>query len=218
MDSKSTRFPSPVERKSMWLQPSVAAGWSPGLLLVLDPACAICTCRWTMPPQWWCHEDARMLEGPTQEVHMLSHRLFVGLINQSGALRWQRCIVLAPPPAQTDAACASRYVGGACSCFCLFRVPSLASWTAESLWKLKQGHGQHCCACPFCVTGMEILGAPCGTCHSLLSLVTQKPWNSLLLFWDKHYFNVYSLFHLCQNQGLKTVPAIMTKFLRFPSF
>lgn len=130
MDSKSSRFPSPVERKSMWLQPSVAAGWSPGLLLVLDPACAICTCRWTMPPQWWCHEDARTLEGPTQEVHVPSCHLFVGLINWSGVLCWQRCIVLAPPPAQTDAACASRYVGGACSCFCLFRVPSLASWTA----------------------------------------------------------------------------------------
>lgn len=37
--------------------------------------------------EWWWREDARMLEGPTQEDHVPSRRLFVGLINQSAAQR-----------------------------------------------------------------------------------------------------------------------------------
>lgn len=80
--------------------------------------------------RWWC-EDARMLEGPACEDHMLWHRLFVGLVNQSAALCWQRCIFLAPSPAQTDAAYALHYVGGVCSCFCLFLGVQLGFMNCE---------------------------------------------------------------------------------------
>lgn len=82
--------------------------------------------------QWWW-EDARMLEGPTQEDHMLWHRLF-------GGLRYaDRCIFLAPSPAQTDAAYASHYVGGVCSCFSLFLGVQLGFMNCEVGLKAQAG-------------------------------------------------------------------------------
>lgn len=139
---------------------------------------------------WWCvgdgavPEDAQML----QDL-VLSHCLSWGWWTTKNAAQCSEgCIVRAAVEPWTDPTYTLCYVCGLCLFLPFFWVPSLALIIAQMVWKPRQGSGQHCCASPFCITGTEILGAPCGTCISLLSLVTQKPWKSLLLFLSQTLF------------------------------
>lgn len=186
---QSMRFLRPGERDRMWLRASTAAGWSPGLVLALSLACAVCPCHCTKDAlgdvgDGAVPEDAQML----QDL-VLSYCLSWGWWTTKNAAQCSEgCIVRAAVEPWTDPTYTLCYVCGLCLFLPFFWVPSLALIIAEMVWKPRQGSGQHCCASPFCRTGTEILGAPCGTCISLLSLVTQKPWKSLLLFLSQTLF------------------------------
>lgn len=170
----------------------------------------------------WLWEGARSLGGPTQEDPMLLWCLLWGqLISVQHCADKDRLFLvlkLAPSLPLTDAAYTLCYVDTARSSFCIvfffLWLPSCASWIVRlevtetlsgAVWTLH-------CACPCCITRLEILGALCRTCPSLLSSITQKSWR-VCSYSRARRWNVYSLIHFfCQKHGVKTLPALTTTF------
>lgn len=166
----------------MWLHLSTAGGWSPGLILGLSLACAICPCHCMKHVLDDVGDDAWMLEDL-----LLSHRLVMGLMNQNAAQCSEGCTVWAPLEPWTDTTYTVCYVRGLCL-FLPFLYAQLGFMNCREGLKTQAEQWSALLCLSFCVIGMEILGAPRGTCISLLSLVTQKPWKSLLLFLSQTLF------------------------------
>lgn len=216
--SESPGLPRP-EKERLQLQPSTSsrmeswAGPAPGL------PCAACATYCPKRVDSGCEKVPEAWEAQTKEDPMHLWCLLWGqLISVRHCADKDRLFLvlkLAPPLPLTDAACTLCYIDTACSSSCVgfcFGCPALL----RELWgwmRLKHRARQcgHYRACPES-SRLEISGALCRNCPSLLSSVTQKSWRVCSYSWARRW-NVYSLIHFfCQKHGVKTLPALTTTF------